>query len=151
DLEKAMADEGIAPGSQEWKQVTSLRDAVLGAFEPNTKLKNPTLEMNGTSFQRMISQQSGLSRAGNQNNASASYAREIKRQLMDAASRTSTGQGTQKDKGRQLALKNFNEARRQWANMRAMEESASVAGEDAARGVLTPASLRQIATNRGRK
>src|SRR5262249_16863395 len=74
------------------------------------------------------------------------YAEQIRDALYSLADRTSTRAGTREGTGDRAAFQRFQEARRQWKNLLALEDVISGAPEAAAGGRLTAAMVRQLAT-----
>lgn len=146
--------EGLNP--DQVNRLRAVRDNIVenfGTVARKSKAKNAAelpdwTEVKGPAFQNLIAKDSILQGAIDEGGRIGFYAKKMKEALMDAAIRTSERPGTREGVGDRQALADFRNYRRQYANMMAMEEGASAGGEQAARGLLTPASLRMIATNR---
>lgn len=149
-IEQGLMNEGLSP--DQVRRILAQRDNILNAFTTRTRgNRQPDSLMAGTALHNLIRTGSPLARATQDADASvAHYANRLRESLMDAAERTATGRGTRAGTGRRQALEDFRTARRQWANMRALEDASSGAGERAAQGVLSPAAVRQAATSRDR-
>jgi hypothetical protein len=149
NIERDAIKRGHAPDSPIVREIAAMRDNVLGAFDINTfgKAGKTRFEMPGQNFHEQIRKDSHIADSVKTPGPIGMAARKLQKALFDAAERTAKGQGTQKGKGRDLALTNFRDARHKYANLVAIEDVASSAGADIANGLLTPAHVRQLATS----
>lgn len=132
-----------------WTPATNPGGAPTGFQWRDPSGGTPRTIMPGTAFHNIIKTGSPLNRMIDSQDAVLShYGRQIRESLLDAAERTAHRQGTRPGVGARQALADFQEARQQWANMKALEVASSGAGATAASGMLTPAAVRRAATAR---
>jgi hypothetical protein len=104
--------------------------------------------MDGRAYQAATRHGTPLQRAIDDPDPNISYyATRVRSALDDAMERTATGRGTRPGVGRQQALEDLREARREWYNMLVISRAAASAGESAAEGLVTPQKLRQLLTS----
>ena len=146
-VDQALVNEGLSDA--QLNRIFAQRDNILRTFAPTVVGRNNTAvhEMTGTAFHNLIKTGGPLERATRDADANiAYYANRYRNALFDAAERTANRQGTRAGVGNRQALADFQEARRHWANMLALEDASSGAGATAANGRLTPAAVRRAAT-----
>lgn len=134
-----------------WLPTRADAQRYVSQYMPNMQPVVPPgrLIMNGRAFQTLIEHSSPLSRAARGNDSTlAYYAGQIREALMDAAERTGSRRGTQVGTGANAAYERFATARRQWANLLALEHAASGTGMVGGKGLLTPPAIRKAATFR---
>jgi hypothetical protein len=149
-VEREAARVGLTPA--ETRRLKALRDNVLQAFDVKTPPKRnvnqePYFEMTGEAFHNAIRNKSDLQLAIKEKGIVGHYASQLKEALMDVAART----GSDKRRTGVIdALERFRDARRQWANMLAVEKAISKSGAIAASGTLSPAGVFTAGANRER-
>lgn len=131
-------------------RLLKMLDRVTVTFKPKLSGKNktPLSIMSGDDYQGLTRKNADLSRMIDSNDPDISYyATRIRSALDDAMERTATGQGTKPGKGRQAALQELKDTRRQWYTMLVLSKAVASSGEKPAHGIITPSRLRALIAN----
>jgi hypothetical protein len=123
-------------------------NAILNGFTTRTVRGRVVATMDGRTYQGLTRKDTPLGRAIDSADTNVShYAQRIRSALDDALERSATGRGTRPGTGRQQALAQLREARRQWYNMLVISKAVAGPGEAAAEGTIMPERLRAALTN----
>lgn len=104
--------------------------------------------MPGKAYQMLTRKDTPLDRLMNsQNPDERFYGGRLRDALDEAMWRSANARGTRAGTGRRQAAQDLLEARRQWRTMVMVSKAVAGGGEDAAKGYVTPAQLRQALTS----